>query len=94
LRHGGEVRAAAFSSDGKRIVTASADHRPRVWDAETGRLLATLTGHTSWVLIAEFSPDGKRIVTASADGTARIYMADLKELLEWAKNHLPIESGK
>ena len=37
--HQGEVRAAAFSPDGARVVTASADGTARVWDARTGKPL-------------------------------------------------------
>ena len=59
------VNSAEFSPDGKRIVTASGDNTARIWDAETGKLLHTLTGHEDRVNSAEFSPDGKRIVTAS-----------------------------
>ena len=31
------VTSAAFSPDGRRIVTASADNTARLWDAETGK---------------------------------------------------------
>jgi WD40 repeat protein len=67
------VYTAAFSPNGKRIVTASADHTARVWETSTGRLLATLSAHTARVNYAAFSPDGERIVTASQDNTARIW---------------------
>ena len=73
LRHTGDVISAAFSPDGKRIVTASWDQTARIWNANTGELIHTLAGHTAWVGSAAFSPDGNRIVTASADGTARIW---------------------
>jgi DNA-binding beta-propeller fold protein YncE len=69
------VRGVAFSPDGKRIVTASADQTAKVWDAATGRELLALKGHTSWVRGVAFSPDGKRIVTASADQTAKVWDA-------------------
>ena len=60
--------SAAFSPDGKRIVTASADKTARVWDAETGKPIGEpLKGHDGIVCSAAFSPDGKRIVTASQD---------------------------
>jgi WD40 repeat protein len=69
--------SAAFSPDGKRIVTASADKTARVWDADTGKPIGEpLTGHTESVFSAEFSPNGKRIVTASKDKTARIWDVD------------------
>ena len=38
--------SAAFSPDGGRVVTASADNTARLWDAKTGAALATLSGHT------------------------------------------------
>jgi len=87
LHHAGPVVVAAFSPDGKRIVTASFDHTARVWDAETGHLLATLTGHTDDVLDAAFSPDGKRIVTASKDDTARVWDSESGALLATLTGH-------
>ncbi len=75
LEHAGSVGTAAYSPDGSRIVTASADGTARVWDAITGASLAELKGHTDNVLAAEFSRDGSRIVTASLDGTARVWDA-------------------
>ena len=66
---------AAFSPDGSRIVTASADNTARLWDAKTGAAIATLSGHKDAVFSAVFSPDGSRVVTASEDKTARLWDA-------------------
>ena len=74
--HTARVNSAAFSPDGKRVVTASDDSTARVWDAATGQPLASPQGHTAWVNSAAFSPDGKRVVTASVDNTARVWDAD------------------
>src|SRR5262249_31739037 len=70
------VQQAAFSADGKRVVTASVDETARVWDAETGSELFTLAGHMAPVLTAVFSPDGKSVATGAGDGTARIWPLD------------------
>jgi WD40 repeat protein len=43
--HKGPVLRVAFSPDGSRIVTASADKTARVWDAATGEALIVLRGH-------------------------------------------------
>jgi WD domain, G-beta repeat len=70
--HESPVSSAAFSPDGRRIVTASWDNTARLWDAETGRPIGEpLRGHEDYVFGAAFSADGKRIVTASWDKTAR-----------------------
>ena len=65
--HSGQVWDAAFSPDGKHIVTASSDKSAIVWDAATGEKSAILKGHSAVVETAAFSPDGTRIVTASDD---------------------------
>ena len=42
--HTAVVTCAAFSRDGRRIVTGSEDSTARVWDAATGKLQMTLKG--------------------------------------------------
>jgi eukaryotic-like serine/threonine-protein kinase len=73
--HDHEVEHAAFSPDGRRIVTASKDHTARVWDAGTGEAVTPPLRHGDIVWKAAFSPDGRRVVTASRDRTARVWEA-------------------
>ena len=80
--HLASVISAAFSPDGQRIVTGSADNSAKVWDSASGKELLTLKGHGSEVRSVAFSPDGQRIVTGSDDQTAKVWdSASGKELL-------------
>ena len=84
--HEESVRSAAFSPDGKRIVTASVDRTARIWDAATAKEIAVLR-HDAPAYSAAFSPDGKRIVTASEDKTARIWDAATAEEIAVLRGH-------
>jgi WD40 repeat protein len=62
---------AAFSADGKRLVT-STNSGTRIWDTESGKEIVVLR-HAGPVTSAAFSGDGKRIVTGSATNIAVIW---------------------
>ena len=74
LTHPDPVAAAAFSPDGRYIVTACADGRARVWPADGIGQPMVLEGHGDKVRAAAFSPDSERVVTGSSDRTARVWM--------------------
>jgi WD40 repeat protein len=75
--HAGFVMSVAFSRDGKRIVSGSADKTLRLWNADKGVAIGEpLQGHTLDVNSVAFSPDGKRIVSGGSDTTIRLWDAE------------------
>jgi WD40 repeat protein len=71
-----EAWAAAFSPDGRTVVTGGDEENHwsvAAWDAGTGRLLARREEHGSLVAAAAFAPDGRTLATASFDGTVRLW---------------------
>jgi hypothetical protein len=70
--HSSAVSSAAFSPDDKILLTASDDRTARLWDTQSGGILATLQDQAP-VTNAEFSPDGRLIVTGTKSGTVRLW---------------------
>jgi WD40 repeat protein len=73
--HRGGVDAVAYSPDGSRLVTAGIDKTARVWNPDTGELLASFSKHGGIVGDAVFHPNGRLVATASEDWTVRVWRA-------------------
>ena len=59
--HEGPVSALAYSPDGKRLASGSADKTIRLWEPASRKEAAVLLGHDQPVEWLAFSPDGQRI---------------------------------
>lgn len=74
--HEVEINSVAYSPDGKRLASGSADKTARIVKADGSGPPIVFRGHTDAVTGIAFSPDGKKLVTGSADMTARVWNAD------------------
>ena len=67
------VGSVFFLPDGKRILSGHADSTLKLWNAETGALIRTFKGHTTYVMGAALSSDGKRAFSTDAGKTWRLW---------------------
>ena len=67
--HPGVIKALAFSPDGTRFASGSADRVVRVWDTRVGRILLQLEGHSDEVQAVKFAEDGKTLTSQSEKET-------------------------
>jgi len=70
-----EFFAAAFSPDGRHLVTGRRDRTVHVWDANDGRSIRPLGTHDGPIRAVVFSPDGRHLATTSADGEVKLWDA-------------------
>jgi WD40 repeat protein len=63
-----------LSPDGKKVVSGSGDGAVRLWNIDTGNVIAKWMGHTGTVHSVCWNKDAGRVVSRSdTDGTARVW---------------------
>jgi len=67
------VGSLSFSSDGTLLVSGSHDKTAKFWDIQTGGVVKTFHGHSSWVCSVSISPDCTTIASGSNDETIRLW---------------------
>lgn len=71
-----------WSPDGQYILTTSGyddqgarDNTVRIWEADSGKIILTIEGHSQQVTSGDWSPNMSRIVTSGSDDTLRVWDA-------------------
>jgi WD40 repeat protein len=85
--HPSAAFSVSFSHDGNLVATASVDKTIKLWDRNTGQLIATLHGHVGGVLSAAFSPDDRILASGGEDRVVRIWDINLGEQRAELKGH-------
>jgi WD40 repeat protein len=71
--HSSRITSVVWSPDGKYLASASYDKSVQIWDAASGKNLATYRDHSGRVNAIAWSPDSSLLASASDDLTVRIW---------------------
>jgi WD40 repeat protein len=85
--HTHQAYRPAFSPDGKRLASGSANGVLRVWDVASGREELMLTDHTHRVWSVAWDPEGKRLVSADEGGTVKVRDAEGRVVTTLQEGH-------
>lgn len=82
----GSPTSAEFSPDCQCLATGWVDGYIRLWNVDTGEIMATLTGHASGVNRLLFSHDGSLLYSAEFTGQIKIWnLTDQDDVVEFHK---------
>lgn len=79
--HRDDVLRVAYSPDGRFALSHSADATVKVWNPNTGQLVASLS-HGAEIHQAEFLADSEHILTVSRDGLARLWRVESGDIIQ------------
>jgi WD40 repeat protein len=83
------VSALAFTADGIRLAVAGEDKVIHLWNANSGKSLGTLRGHTDRIPSLAWHPDGRFLVSVGWDRTARVWDTTTLEPVILLNSHGP-----
>jgi uncharacterized protein with WD repeat len=87
-----DVRAVAFSPDGKLLAAAGGlparSGEVKIWDVAERAPLRTIAGHADCIYAVEFAPDGKSIATASYDKLIKLWDVESGKEIRTLKDHI------
>ncbi|KAG0466691.1 hypothetical protein HPP92_018271 [Vanilla planifolia] len=82
------VRSLVYSPlDPRVLFSACDDTHVHMYDAEGKNLVASMSGHASWVLSVDASPDGAAIATGSSDRTVRLWDLSMRASVQTMTSH-------
>ncbi len=74
--HNETVFAVRFSPDGKHLASAGGDRFVKVFEAQSGKTVHRLAGHTGYVLALGWNADGKLLASSGSDNVIKLWNAE------------------
>ncbi|MBI4784788.1 MAG: caspase family protein [Oscillatoriophycideae cyanobacterium NC_groundwater_1537_Pr4_S-0.65um_50_18] len=81
------LTSLAFSPNGSFVAAGGRDGITKIWNAQNGTLLRTLTGHQGWVKTIAFSPDSRTLASAGDDNVVKLWNVVKSQLIRNFEGH-------
>ncbi|HAA56186.1 MAG TPA: hypothetical protein DCE42_15585 [Myxococcales bacterium] len=73
LKHPAAVTTNLWSPSSQLLISGCADNNVRIWEATSGRLLYTLSGHKGHIESLDLDGSGQLLLSASLDGSCKVW---------------------
>src|SRR5262249_25948112 len=80
-------RAPAYSPRGRLLAGRYEGNQVGLWEADTYRLVGTLTGHAGTVLSVAFNADGRLLASGGADSLIKVWDVASKDCRRTLQGH-------
>jgi WD40 repeat protein len=81
------ILCLALSPDGHLLAIGDSSGTLRLWELNTGTLIAVETAaHSSWIRCLAFSPDGQYLASGSSDASIRVWQIGSTRTLEYCQS--------
>jgi WD40 repeat protein len=90
---GAYISDVKYSPDGQFVASSGSDNKIKLWDAQTGDLIRTFSGHTNDVSCIAFSPDSQMIASgtggfdASEESNIKLWQVSDGSLIRTLEGH-------
>jgi WD40 repeat protein len=85
--HSALVHGLVLSPDGKQLATAGFDAAVRLWSADSGQEVRTLSGHAGPVYAVAFTADGQSLASCGDDKSVRLWSPADGKMVKELKGH-------
>jgi len=75
------VRVIAISDDGRYLASGGISKDVKIWEANSGKNIHTLKGHTSEITAIDFSPNNLILLTGSLDNSIKLWNINSGKLI-------------
>lgn len=87
LGHTGIINSIDIDKQSKTVISGSKDSTIKIWDADTGTELKSLTNHSGSVLSVEFNPRQNQFASSSSDSSIIIWNSTSFEVIHTLNEH-------